>query len=333
MMTMHFQSVFVAAAATAGGPLEKQGPLGEKLDVGFDDLYCDEKTYEQAERRLMSEACRIALEKGRCSVDQLDLVLGSDLLNQLATSHYFARDLQVPFIGLYGACSASALIAANAAMWIDSGRADTVLGMTSSHNATAERQFRYPNEYGIQKPPTSTTTVTGAGAMIFQRQPTSIRLTQATLGRIVDWQFTDANDMGSAMAPAALDTICRHFEQTRTGFSDYDLIVTGDLSQVGRTMLIDLFEQKGMDPGGKLVDCGLLIYDPQHQPVFSGGSGCACSMVVTIAYLFDLLRRKALHKIMVVATGALLSPVLLQQKESIPCVAHAVVYEGTVGQP
>lgn len=332
MKTLHFQSVFVGGCGTAAGPMEAHGPLKDKIDKLFDDIYCEEKTYEQAERRLMSEACDHALRAQGCKTSDLDLILGGDLLNQLGTSHYFARDLDIPFIGLYGACSNSTLIAANAAMWIDSGHAERVLGLTSSHNATAERQFRYPNEYGVQKPETTTYTVTGAGAMIFQNEKTPVRLTQATLGRILDWQFTNSNDMGSAMAPAAFDTICRHFENTGTSFDDYDLIVTGDLSKIGRSMLIDLFKQKGMDPHDKLIDCGLLIYDREHQEVFAGGSGCACSAVVTIAYLFDLLRTKALHKIMVVATGALLSTVIVQQKESIPCIAHAVVYEGTVGE-
>lgn len=330
MKTLNFQSVYVGATACTGGPMEKQGPIAEAIDYCFDDIYCQEKTYEQAERRLMSEACDRAFRKQNLKPQDMDLILGGDLLNQLGTSHYFARNLNVPFIGLYGACSNSTLIAANAAMWLDSGRAKKVLGLTSSHNATAERQFRYPNEYGVQKPDTTTFTVTGAGAMVFQSEKTDIRLTQVTLGRIIDWDFSDANDMGSAMAPAAYDTLSRHFENTNTTFDDYDLVVTGDLSVIGRNILYDLFKDKGMDPHDRLIDCGMIIYDREKQPVFSGGSGCACCVVVTIAYLFELLRKKALHKIMIVATGALLSPVMVQQKESIPCIAHAVVYEGTV---
>lgn len=330
MNTMLFQRVYLKAAATACGPIEAQGPLAGCFDVTHDDIYCGEKSYELAERRLLSDAYDSAMKKAGMSPEQLDLCCGGDLLNQLGTSHYFVRDIPVSFLGLYGACSNSTLSAMVASVFVEYGLAKQALAFTSSHNATAERQFRYPNEYGVQKPPTTTFTATGAGAMIFTHEKQKIQCTQGTLGRVIDFEFTNPNDMGSAMAPAAFDTIKAHFDNTHTSFEDYDLVVTGDLSTIGNEILIDMFKYEGMDPKGKLVDCGCILYDREKQDVFAGGSGCACSSLVTIAYLFDRLRNNHFHKIMVVATGALLTPILIQQKESIPCVVHALVYESGV---
>ncbi len=327
MKTWNFQQVYVQAAATACGPLEAQGPLAGCFDVSFDDVYCEEKTYESAERRLLQEAVESAMRKAKLSQEDLEVAVGGDLINQLGTSHYFMRSMNVPFLGVYGACSNSTLSSLCAAAFVEGGFANLALTFTSSHNATAERQFRFPNEYGVQKPPTTTFTATGAGAMILGRKKDTIRLTQGTMGKVVDFDYKNANDMGSAMAPAAFDTIQAHFQNTGTSFADYDLIATGDLSKIGHEILIDLFCHENKDPLGKLIDCGCILYDQKAQAVFSGGSGCACSSLVTIAWLFEKMRQKKLKRVMVVATGALLSPILIQQKESIPCVAHALVYE------
>lgn len=325
--TVHLTKVYVHSFACAIGPLEAQGPLGQDCDCQYDDIYCEQKTYEEAERKLVSDACELALSKGKLQEKDLDLLIGGDLINQLGTSNYFVRDIAVPFIGVYGACSNSTLSALQSAQWIESGMANTVMSFTSSHNATAERQFRFPNEYGIQKPETTTFTVTGAGSIILSNHVSEITMSAFTVGRVIDWDFTNANDMGNAMVPAAFDTITRHFKETKTSFEDYDFIATGDLSTYGLAFLTDLLIQEGYDPKGKLVDCGCIIYDRDNQPVFAGGSGCACSSVVTIAYFFKRLLLKEIKKIMIVATGALLAPIMIQQKESIPCVAHAVVYQ------
>lgn len=327
MTTLTFHNVYVQTRAAVVGPLEKQGPLGALFDKSFDDNYCEEKSFEKAERSLVYTACDIALRKGNLKLSDIDIVMGGDLINQLTSSHYFARDTNLPFIGMYGACSTSSLVIGQAAIWVEQGLAKQALAFTSSHVATAERQFRFPNEYGIQKKPTTTSTVTGAGAVILSNKPSNIKVTKFTPGKIIDWDFTDANDMGVAMTPAAYDTLLTHFQDTNTGFADYDLIATGDLSKLGFSYLTDLLVQDGYDPMNHLHDCGLMIYDFDDQEVFCGGSGCACSMCVSMSKLLNGIEDGTYQRVMVIATGALLSPVAIQQKESIPCIAHAIVYE------
>ena len=307
--------------------MEKRGLLGPLIDVTFDDIYCGEKTYEMAEKRLLSCAVQSMLDKAKLKAEEIELYIGSDLINQLSTSNYFMKSIAQSFIGVYAACSASTISSALAAMIIESGYASHVCAFASSHNATAERQFRFPNEYGVQKPDTTTFTVTGAGAICFSQEKSKIRLSSATIGKVVDFGFSDANDMGSAMAPAAYDTIMTHFKNTNTSFLDYDLILTGDLSKVGLGVLIDLFHSEGIQTEKRLSDCGLMIYNLNEQPVFSGGSGCACSALGLTASIFPKLEKSHLKKVLVVATGALLSPVMIQQKESIPCISHCVVFE------
>lgn len=327
MTTVNFKHVFVHSRATSVGPLEKQGPLGDQFDKSYEDTYCNEKSFEKAERALVYDACDLALRKGKVKLSDIDIVVGGDLINQLTSSHYFARDLNVPFLGMYSACSTSSLVIGQAAIWVEHGLAKHALAFTSSHVATAERQFRYPNEYGIQKKPTTTSTVTGAGAIVLNDKPSPIKITSFTPGKIIDWNHTDANDMGLAMAPAAYDTLLTHFKNTNTGFADYDMIATGDLSKVGFSFLMDLLYQDGYDVMNHLHDCGLMIYNTEEQDVFCGGSGCACSMCVSMSKLLNGIEDGTYKRVMVIATGALLSPVAIQQKESIPCVAHAIVYE------
>lgn len=327
MTTLHFEHVYVQGRATAVGPMEKEGPIGELFDKTFDDNYCDESTFEKAERMLVYNACDGALRKANTKVRDIDILCGGDLINQLTSSHYFARDIDAPFIGMYGACSNSSLVIGQAAIWIEHKLAKQALAFTSSHVATAERQFRFPNEYGIQKKPTTTLTVTGAGAVVLSEQKSKIKVTEFTPGKIIDWDHKDANDMGLAMAPAAFDTLMNHFKDTGRNFSDYDMIVTGDLSKIGFSFLTDLVVQEGYDIQNRLHDCGLMIYDFENQNAFCGGSGCGCSMCVSMAKLLNHLEDGSMQRIMVLATGALLSPVAVQQKETIPCIAHAIVYE------
>jgi len=309
--------------------MEKQGLLGGQLDVVFDEIYCGEKTYEMAERRLLSAAVDVMLKKGNLKASDVDCYVGSDLINQLGTAHYFMKHMEQSFFGVYAACSASTVSSALCGILIEGGFAQKACAFASSHNATAERQFRYPNEYGIQKPDTTTFTVTGAGAICFSNQKSKIRLASATIGKVIDFGFKNVNDMGSAMAPAAFDTIMTHFKNTDTSFDDYDLVITGDLSKVGHSVLFDLFRSKGIETDTKLSDCGLLVYNLNEQPVFSGGSGCACSMIATIASIFPKMIKGEFKRVLVAATGALHSPVMVQQKDSIPCISHCVVYERT----
>lgn len=309
--------------------MEKEGPLGPMLDVSYDDIYCGEKTVEQAERRLLSSAVEAMLKKGNIRAEDVECYVGSDLINQLGTAHYFMKHISQSFMGVYAACSASTLASIISAMMIEGGFVQKACAFASSHNATAERQFRYPNEYGIQKPDTTTFTVTGAGAICFSNQKSKIRLASATIGKVIDFGFKNVNDMGSAMAPAAYDTIMTHLKSTNTTFDDYDCVITGDLSKVGFSVLFDLFESEKIDTKKKLSDCGLFVYNLSKQPVFSGGSGCACSMLGTIASIFPKMLDKEYKRVLVAATGALLSPVMVQQKDSIPCISHCVVYERT----
>lgn len=327
MTTIHFHNVYVKARATAVGPMEKDGPLGDLFDKSYENNYCSERTYEKAERMLVYDACDCAMRKAGIGLDEVDLLVGGDLINQLTSSHYFARELDIPFLGMYAACATSSLIIAQGAIWIEHELCKQVLAFTSSHVATAERQFRYPNEYGIQKKETATTTVTGAGAIVLSSDVSAIKVTMFTPGKIIDWDHSDANDMGLAMAPAAYDTLINHFQDTGRTFADYDVIATGDLSKVGFSFLTDLLVQEGHAIDNRLHDCGLMMYNFNEQPVFCGGSGCACSMCVSMTKLLDGIEDGSYQRILVLATGALLSPVAIQQKETIPCIAHAIVYE------
>ena len=327
MRTVTFKNVYVQARSAVVGPLEKEGPLGSLFDKSYEDAYCGESSFEKAERVLLGDAVDLTLRKAGKGVQDIDLLVGGDLINQLTSSHYFAKDLEVPFLGMYGACSTSSLVIGTGAVWVEHGLARQVLAFTSSHVATAERQFRFPNEYGIQKKETTTSTVTGAGAALLSNEKSNIRVAAFTPGRIVDWDHKDANDMGLAMAPAAYDTITQHLKDMHRELKDYDMIVTGDLSKIGFSFLVDLMNQEGYDIDNRLHDCGLMIYDFEHQDIFCGGSGCACSMCVSMAKMLKKLEDGECSRIMVVATGALLSPVAVAQKGTIPCIAHAIVYE------
>lgn len=320
------EDIYIKAAATAVGPFEADGPLGGYFDICHRDLYCGEETWELAERRLMSEAVACCLQKAGVSARDVDLFLAGDLLNQNATSNYVARELPMPFLCLFGACSTSMQTLAAAAAFVAGGLADTALVATSSHNATAERQFRYPTELGVQKPKTATFTVTGVGAALVGRTSGRWRIRAATIGKVIDAGLTNPLDMGAAMAPAAADTIERHFRDLGTSPTDYDLIVTGDLSRIGSVIVRELLAESGFDISDVYNDCGLMIYRPD-QKVFAGGSGCACSAVVTYGYLLHELDRGTFRRLLIVATGALLSQTMVQQKQSIPAVAHGVVLE------
>jgi stage V sporulation protein AD len=317
----------IKAAAAVGGPFEAQGALVGDFDLLHPDIWLGETSFEKAERKFLEDACELAINKAKMAKSAVRFFLCGDLMNQIISSSFAARTLGMPFLGLYGACSSSMEGLALAALLVDTGSAPNALTATSSHNAACEKQFRYPTEYGSQKPPTSQWTVTGAGAALVTLGGDGPRITMATIGRVMDMGLSDPFNMGSAMAPAAVDTLEAHFRDAKRGPDYYDLIVTGDLGRFGHQIAADLLNNHGWGiPPAKFTDCGILIYR-KEQPVFAGGSGCACAAIVTYGHLINKMRRGELNKILVVATGALLSPLSYQQKESIPGIAHAVALE------
>lgn len=317
----------IISSAAVGGPFEANGALANDFDVLFDDMWMGENSFEKAERKMMETACQKVIDKAGLKTQDIKFFLSGDLMNQLFTSSFAARTLSIPFIGIFGACSSSIEGLALAALLVDSGASPNALTASSSHNATAEKQFRYPTEYGAQKPPTAQWTVSGAGAAIIQDSGLGPKVISATIGKVIDMGLQDPYNMGAAMAPAAVDTILAHFNDLAIDESYYDLIATGDLGRVGHQIAKDLLIKKGVNiPDEKFTDCGLLIYK-KEQPVMAGGSGCACSATVTYGHLLKKMQAGKYQRILIVATGALLSPLSYQQKESIPCIAHAVAIE------
>lgn len=321
-----FNNVYVIGSSTVAGLIEKQGPLGMYFDITYDDLYCGCKTFEQAEQKMLKEAIEVVFRKTKVRDKDIDIMFGGDLLNQITSSTYVSRDYCIPLVGTFGACSSSMLTLALASSYVEAGFAKKAMAFTSSHNATAERQFRYPLEYGIQKPETTTYTATGAGAIIVGKDKSDIKVTSATIGEVTDYEFNDPNNMGVAMAPAAYKTLKQHFKDLNREPNYYDLILTGDLSAYGKRIILELFKKENIELSN-YNDCGLLLYDREKQNVFAGGSGCACCALTTYGYILDKMRKKELKKVLIVATGALLSPTMIQQKESIPCIAHAISLE------
>ncbi|GAB6990725.1 stage V sporulation protein AD [Paenibacillus pini] len=319
----------ILGSAAVVGPDEGKGPLSPDFDYIYDNLEINEKTWEKAERRLLEQASQLAIIKSELTKEQLQFFVGGDLMNQIISSTFAARKLGVPYLGVFGACSTSMESLALAALLVDTGAADYVMAGTVSHNCTAEKQFRYPTEYGSQKPPTAQYTVTGAGCGVLGRSGTGPRVTRATIGKIMDLGIKDPFNMGGAMAPAAADTLRSHFRDTGLTPGYYDLIVTGDLASVGLPITKELLHNEGLNMEETVFDdCGLLIYDREKQKyVNAGGSGCGCSAAVTYSHIMKRMIKGELKKVLVVATGALLSPLSYQQGESIPCIAHAVALE------
>lgn len=321
------QDVRIQSSAVVVGPKEGKGPLGPLYDKIYDDMYAGQDTWEDAERVMMEDAIQRAVAKAKLGLQEVDVILAGDLLNQNITATFSAETTEIPLMGMYGACSTSMLTLSNASALVNSGYARYAIAACSSHNATAERQYRYPTEYGGQKPPTAQWTVTGAGAAVVGLGGAGPRITHATIGKIVNMGIKDPLDMGTAMAPAAVSTLLTHFADTNREPADYDLIVTGDLAAVGYPIAKDLIEREGYQLGRRYNDCGLMIYSAD-QDVFAGGSGCACSAAVTYSMIMDQLQKGLLNRVLVCATGALLSPVSYQQGNPIPCIAHAVALEG-----
>ena len=314
----------VAGFASVVGKKEGEGPLAASFDhIEQDDTF-GEKSWEKAESAMQKLALAAALNKAGLTPSAMDYIFAGDLLNQCIGSSFAMRGQEIPFYGLYGACSNMAESLSLAAMLLDGGFGRRAAAVTSSHFCSAERQYRTPLEYGGQRTPTAQWTVTGSGALILDREGSGPYVTHVTTGKIVDKGIQDANNMGAAMAPAAYDTIRTHLEDIGRKPSDYDLIVTGDLGALGKEILLDLFRRDGVELKN-LTDCGVLIYDLEGQDVHCGGSGCGCSAVVLAGLLLNGMREGRWHNLLFCGTGALLSTTSVQQGESIPSICHAAV--------
>lgn len=316
-----FPSIF--SHATAVGNKEHKGPLGDCFDYHDESDKFGQKTWELAESEMQHIALNLALSKAKQSQNALDALFAGDLINQCTSSHYGLIDIQAPFIGLYGACSTSAEGLIVATLYLNATHAETVAVVTSSHNCSAERQFRYPIEYGGQRPPTAQWTVTGAAAFLLGKGEGAY-ITELLPGISIDGGITDANNMGAAMAPAVINTLTRYFTESGMKPSDFDGIFTGDLGYEGQGIVVEKMMEKGMDLSHNYQDCGLLIYDREGQDTHAGGSGCGCSASVLSAYLLPKLESGEYHDILYIATGALMSPMAIQQGQSIPGIAHLV---------
>jgi stage V sporulation protein AD len=316
----------IVDVGTVVGPEEKNGPFGSNFDLSYEDAKCDEDTWEKGEKKMVSDAISIVLGKTKIDVSDIDHIIGGDLLNQIAISSYTARDYNIPYLGVYGACSTLVEGMGIGASLMDGGFADCVMTYCSSHYQTAERQYRTPLEYGAQYPPYKQFTVTGAGAYLLGWLNTKVVITHTTFGKVIDLGVKDANDMGSAMAPAAADTVLQHFNDIKRGPQDYDLIVTGDLGRTGKNVLLSLLKDKKLNKIDNFFDCGDEIYASQKK-YGAGGSGCAASAVIFGSSIMPDMIKGELNRILLVGTGALLSPLTVLQGESIPGIAHAVVIE------
>ena len=314
----------VISFSNIGGKFEKQGPLATYFDELNEDSFFGEKTWEKAESAMQKTVLQRALDQARLKPKDLDYIFAGDLLNQCIGSSFGLRDFNIPFYGLYGACSTMGESLSLAAMLIDGGFARRAAAMTSSHFCTAERQYRMPVPYGSQRPPTAQWTATAAGCTILAEKGQGPYVTHVICGRIVDKGITDSNNMGAAMAPAAYDTLSAFFRDTQTGPKDYDLILTGDLGELGHDIVRDFFRRDGIDLTDRYQDCGLLLYDREKQDMHAGASGCGCSAAVLNGYVLPGLRAGKWRRVLFAPTGALLSPTPSFQGESVPGICHAV---------
>lgn len=321
------QKPVIVSTGTTGGPFEANGNLADDFDILHEDLWMEQDSYEKAHRVLLEDAVDKALTKASLQKEDMQFFLAGDLINQITPSSFAARTSQIPYIGLFGACSTSMEGLALASFLVNYQGANYVLTGASSHNAAVEKQFRYPTEYGGQKPPTAQWTVTGAGVAVVAQKGMGPVVTSATIGRVIDMGLSDPFNMGGAMAPAAVDTIIAHLKDRGITPDYYDLIVTGDLGKIGREVSLELLKEKGYElREDRYKDCGLMIYR-EGQPVLSGASGPGCSATVLYGHLLNEMKKGKIQRLLVVATGALLSPLTFQQQETIPCIAHAVSIE------
>ena len=317
------KKVYIKGSAAICGTKENEGPIGSDFDIIMPDAEWNEETWEKTESKMQREAVKLAVQKAGLNLSDIEYIFAGDLLNQCIGTGFGLRELDIPFFGVYGACSTMIESLSLSAAMIDGGFADNTAAVTSSHFCTAERQYRTPLAYGGQRTPTAQWTVTGAGALVLSSNGTGPYITEITTGKICDMGVKDANNMGGAMAPAAYDTLLAHFKDSNKKPSDYDLILTGDLGKVGREILIELIAKDGYDISKNYNDCGCMIYDLQEQDVHSGGSGCGCIASVLCGHILKRMNNGELKNVLAIGTGALLSPTSSLQGESVPGIAHA----------
>lgn len=316
----------IISAYSVVGPKEGEGPLSDYFDLILQDDLNGQKSYEKAESSILYNAITECLKRAKLKESDINYLLAGDLLNQISSSNFAARDLDIPFIGLYGACSTMTESLGLGALLMEGGFANYIVAATSSHFSSAERQFRFPLEYGSQRHPTAHWTVTGAGAMLLGKQGNFPYITYVTTGKVKDYGITDVNNMGASMAPAAIDTIKQHFEDTGRKPQDYNLIATGDLGKYGKDITLKLLKEYGYDIEKIYIDCGDEIYGT-NQETNAGGSGCGCSAVVDCGYIYKNIMSGKFKRVLILSTGALLSTTSSLQGETIPGIAHAVSIE------
>ena len=328
-MTFTYNDVYIQDTATVAGPYEKKGPLKRYFDKTFDNLYYDEESWEKAEIKSVKESLKLLYKKAGLKRKEVDVILGGDLQNQIAATTYGAYNFSKCFLGLYGACSTSVEAMIIGSILIESKKVKNAIATVSSHNMSAEKQFRNPTEYGAPKPKSATFTSTGSASILLTKEKTDIKVESSTIGQIIDLNQNDPNDMGKVMAPAAIDTIKRHLKDLNRKPDYYDLIVTGDLGVYGKEILKDyMSEEYDINLEDNYNDCGVMLYDLNNQEeCLAGGSGPVCSALVNYGYVYNELKQKKLKKVLLVATGALFSPTMVYQKENIYSIANAISLE------
>lgn len=324
-MTIKYNNVYINETATITGPYEEAGPLKNYFDKSYDDLYFKAKTWEQAEIKLINESIDILKEKS--NIKNIDLLIGGDLLNQIAPSNYASSKINSSFIGIYAACATSTLGLILGANFIENKMIKNLVTFTSSHNNGAEKQYRYPVEYGGPKPITSTFTTTGAASALLSKTKKGIKIESGTIGKVVDSKTTNVFHMGAVMAKAAADTIYNHLKDTKRNIDYYDLVLTGDLGIYGKEILKEYLKEEYNITLNNYNDTGTMIFDLENKEIHAGASGPACAPLVTYGYIFDQMKKKKLKKVLLIATGALMSPAIANQKLTIPAIAHAVSLE------
>ncbi len=327
IVSRKINNVYINSSFASVGKKESEGPLGAYFDAVYKDELLGEKCWEEAESTLIKNTIMGALTEANKTPDEIDLILAGDLLNQCIACSYSLKDTGIPFLGLYGACSTFVEGLCIGSMILDGNFAENLAVATSSHFCSSEKQYRFPLEYGEVRTPTAQWTVTGSGCAVLNNKSGFAKITDITIGKILDLGITDANNMGAAMAPAAADTIYSYFESSKYTPDDFDAIITGDLARVGSDILIELLLKDGLDIRGKHYDCGSLIFDSETQKVNSGGSGCGCVASVFSSFFARKLKEGELNRILLIATGALMSPSGVLVGETISGIAHAVTIE------
>lgn len=328
-MTIKYNNVYIKDAYTIAGMYESDGPLRKYFDKCYtDDLYFGEKSFEKAEAKLLSDNIRNILDKNKLKEEDIDLIVSGDLQNQISASNYAIRNFNIPFLGVYNACATSSESIIVASSFIEGKKIKNAIASVCSHNTSAEKQFRNPNEYGAPKHKTATFTATGSASLLLTNEKTDIKIESATIGRIIDLGQIDVNNMGAVMAGAAADTIYKHLTELKRKPDYYDLILTGDLGIYGRNILVRYLDEKyNIKLGKNYNDCGVMLYNLDTQPVLAGGSGPVCSALVNYGYVLKQMKSHKLKRVLIVPTGAIFSPTWTFQKESIPSIAHAVSLE------